>query len=95
MKRKSRLERARAVRDEVESQALRQEILPALHKAAARQRLERARAVRDEITRLRDEQDKLYAKVLKTLGLGDTARVYEYFYLMPNGGDSQFEEELQ
>jgi hypothetical protein len=58
-------------------------------------RLERVRAVRDEITRLGDERDKLYAKTIKALGLKDSNLTYEYFFLQPNGGNSDFEEELQ
>ncbi len=58
-------------------------------------RLLKARAVRDEITRLGDERDKLYARTIQALGLEDNGRTFDYFFNQPNGGNSQFEEELR
>lgn len=58
-------------------------------------RLLKAQAVRKEITRLGDERDKLYTKAIQVLGLEDNGRTFDYFFNQPNGGNSQFEEELR
>ncbi len=54
-----------------------------------------AREYKKLITSLQEEQEKAYETALRLLKASDTSIAFDYFFNQPNGGNSQFEEELR